>query len=394
MSLSPSSTPASPPAASPSVPNQKQGQESAPQQVAQRIAVVLFNLGGPLKPADVRPFLFNLFNDRAILRLPRLPRWLLAQLISRLRASKARGIYAGLGGGSPLLANTQAQADALLAALQAKTQEAEGNAIDWHVAIAMRYWHPMTAEAVRLVQEFAPDHLVLLPLYPQFSTTTTASSINAWRQAAARQGLKVPTSVTIGCYPVATGLIDAYAELAAAKLAAVPAGLPVPRLLYSAHGLPEKIVQDGDPYPTQVTLTAEAITARLRQHYPDCAFEPRLCYQSRVGPVKWIEPSTEQEIEQAGQAGVPLVVLPIAFVSEHSETLVELDEEYAHLAQEAGVPHYGRVPTVDSHPAFIQDLASQVVHATHQANGTIVGPKTCPPGAICLCRNDLTGTQS
>ncbi len=393
MSLSPTSIPDAPPTTSPPVPNQKQGQEGASQQVAQRVAVVLFNLGGPLKPADVRPFLFNLFNDRAILRLPRLPRWLLAQLISRLRASKARGIYASLGGGSPLLANTRAQADALQTALQVDSKAA-GDTTTWQVTIAMRYWHPMTAEAVRQVQEFAPDHLVLLPLYPQFSTTTTASSIDAWRQAAARQGLNVPTTVTIGCYPAASGLIDAYAELAAAKLAAVPAGLPVPRLLYSAHGLPEKIVQDGDPYPIQVTLTAEAITARLRQHYPDCAFDPRLCYQSRVGPVKWIEPSTEQEIAAAGQAGVPLVVLPIAFVSEHSETLVELDEEYAHLAQEAGVPHYGRVPTVDSHPAFIQDLASQVVHATHQANGTIVGPKTCPQGAICLCRNDLTGTQS
>lgn len=391
MSLSPTSIPDAPPTTSSPVPNQKQGQEGAPQQVAQRVAVVLFNLGGPLKPADVRPFLFNLFNDRAILRLPRLPRWLLAQLISRLRASKARGIYAGLGGGSPLLANTRAQAEALTAALQANSKAA-GNTTTWQVTIAMRYWHPMTAEAVRQVQAFAPDHLVLLPLYPQFSTTTTASSVKAWRQAAARQGLNVPTTVTIGCYPAATGLIDAYAELAAAKLAAVPAGLPVPRLLYSAHGLPEKIVQDGDPYPIQVTLTAEAITARLRQQYPDCAFDPRLCYQSRVGPVKWIEPSTEQEIEAAGQAGVPLVVLPIAFVSEHSETLVELDEEYAHLAQEAGVPHYGRVPTVDSHPAFIADLASQVVHATHQANGTIVGPKICPPGAICLCRNDpITG---
>jgi ferrochelatase len=355
-----------------------------------KIAVVLFNLGGPLTPADVRPFLFNLFRDPAILRMPTVPRWLLAQLISRLRAAKARGIYATLGGGSPLLANTKAQAAALQTALENSGQA--GQTL-WQISIAMRYWKPTTQQAVQEVQAFAPDQIVLLPLYPQFSTTTTASSRTAWQREAVKQALHIPTT-TLCCYPTAAGLVNAYAELAVAELLKVPAEHGTPRLLYSAHGLPEKIVQAGDPYAAQVELTAAAITDRIRALQPELLFEPRLCFQSRVGPVKWLEPSTEQEIAKAGQDQTPLVVLPIAFVSDHSETLVELDVEYAHLAAEAGVPFYARVPVVGTHPAFIQALAEQVGLALQAQRASdpmaenldrVVGPKLCPKGSACAC---------
>jgi len=309
-----------------------------------RTAVVLFSLGGPDSLPAVRPFLFNLFNDAAIIRLPQPFRWLLASLIAARRAPIAREIYRHLGGGSPILANTQAQARALEAAL------GEG----FRTFIAMRYWHPMSAAAAAAVKAWDPDRVLLVPLYPQFSTTTTDSSVGAWHAAAARAGLATPTRL-LCCWPEEPGFIAAVAEEIEGALREMPAGERV-RVLFSAHGLPEKIVAAGDPYPWQVERTVAAVRARLARPELDSV----ICFQSRVGPLAWIKPATDAEIRRAGADKVSLIVIPIAFVSEHSETLVELDRDYGKLAAETGVPRYRRLPTVSVHPAFIVGLAERI----------------------------------
>jgi ferrochelatase len=306
------------------------------------------NLGGPDAIAAVRPFLYNLFSDPAIVRLPTPLRLPLAWLIAARRAPVARGIYARLGGGSPLLANTEAQARALAACLNE----------DDRCFVAMRYWHPSTAETVRAVARWQPQEIVCLPLYPQFSTTTTGSSLTAWNQEAARSGLVCPTRVIRSC-PTAPGFIVALADRVRPVLAEAAREDARARLLLSAHGLPERIVRAGDPYPQEVEQTAAALVAELREQGCvdlDCV----VCYQSRIGPLAWIGPSIEHEVRRAGRDRVPLVVAPISFVSEHSETLVELDHDYRRLAAECGVPAFYRVPTVGTDPAFIAALAALV----------------------------------
>jgi ferrochelatase len=310
-----------------------------------RRAVVLMNLGGPDSPEAVRPFLYNLFSDRAIIDLPAWLRRPLAWFIARQRHRVAAEIYAHLGGSSPLLANTEAQARALEAELGP----------EWRCFVAMRYWHPLTEATVRTVKEWRPDEIVLLPLYPQFSTTTTASSLKAWHEEARRQGLGAP-SREIPSYPTEPGFVAALAGLIDAALAEVAARGSPARLLLSAHGLPLKTVRKGDPYPQQVEKTAAAVTGMLGQRPADW----RVCYQSRVGPLAWLGPTTDAEIRQAGKDGVGLVVAPIAFVSEHSETLVELDRDYRRLAEAAGVPVYRRVAAVGTDPRFIAGLARLV----------------------------------
>jgi ferrochelatase len=315
-----------------------------------KTAVVLFNLGGPDRLDSVRPFLFNLFNDRAIIDLPGLPRWLLAQLISRRRAPVARQIYEDLGGGSPLLANTQAQARALQTVLSDQGSDLG----DLRVFIAMRYWHPMSDETAAQVAAYGPDRVVLLPLYPQFSTTTTGSSLAAWKRAAETAGLTAPTR-SLCCYPSEPGFVGQIAEGLSQALSELGSEIPA-RVLFSAHGLPKKIVARGDPYQWQVEATAEAVVQALGRPGLDWL----VCYQSRVGRLEWIGPATDQEIERAGKEGVGLVVVPIAFVSEHSETLVELDKEYGELARRSGVPAYLRVATVNEGARFIEGLAGLV----------------------------------
>jgi protoporphyrin/coproporphyrin ferrochelatase len=313
-----------------------------------RTAVVMMNLGGPDKLQSVRPFLFNLFSDPAILRLPAVVRWPLAQLLSSRRARVARGIYERLGGGSPLLANTLAQARALEAALGP----------DHRCFVAMRYWHPLSEETARDVAEWEPEEIVCLPLYPQFSTTTTASSLAAWRAAAKRIGISRRARI-VCCYPSDEGFVAAMAELIRPVLDLASGLEKPPRLLLTAHGLPKKVVTAGDPYPGQVEATATAIIAALDRRGIDW----QVCYQSRVGPLEWIGPETDHEIRRAGGEKVPLVVAPISFVSEHSETLVELDLDYRRLAEASGVPAYYRVPTVGVEPRFIQSLAALVRRA-------------------------------
>lgn len=340
-----------------------------------KIAVVAFNLGGPDRPQAVEPFLFNLFNDPAIIGLPWPARPLLARLISRRRGPVARDIYAKIGGGSPLLPLTREQTTALEGML-AGDDEAR-------VFIAMRYWHPMSDETARAVKEFAPDEIVLLPLYPQYSTTTTASSVKEWKRAAAAIGLGVPTR-TVCCYPTEPGFVAAEAELTAAAVdRASRAGRP--RVLFSAHGLPKRVIEKGDPYQWQVEQSAAAVVAAMGRD----DFEWRVSYQSRVGPLEWIGPATNSEIERAGREGKPLVVVPIAFVSEHSETLVELDIEYGELAHKSGVPVYERVPAVGTHPRFIEGLARLVRAVRAGGSETISqdGGRICPGDCgRCGCR--------
>jgi ferrochelatase len=337
-----------------------------------RLAVVLFNLGGPDRPEAIEPFLFNLFNDPAIVAAPRPIRPLLARLIAKRRAPVARAIYARLGGGSPLLALTRKQAVALEARLNENPLETRLRAekMDARAFVVMRYWHPLSDEVAHEVAAWAPERIVLLPLYPQFSTTTTESSFKDWHRAATAAGLVQPTHA-LCCYPAEDGFIAAEAELTRKALAeAARAGesprasnnAPLsgragkPRVLFSAHGLPKRVVARGDPYPRQVEMTAAAIAGKLGL----ASGEWVVCYQSRVGPLEWIGPSIEDEIARAGSDRVPVVVVPIAFVSEHSETLVELDIEYRHRAEKAGVPGYVRVPAVAEHPFFIAGLAGLV----------------------------------
>ncbi|SKA06415.1 ferrochelatase [Enhydrobacter aerosaccus] len=307
-----------------------------------KIAIILFNLGGPDSLEAVQPFLRNLFSDPAIITLPSWLRLPLAHFISKRRAPKALGIYEQIGGGSPILGQTEAQARALEEALS------QGNHHEWRGYVCMRYWHPLTDAVVKSVARFAPDRIVLLPLYPQFSTTTTASSFRAWHKVA---HFKTPTR-TVESYPVEPGFIAASVELVKQGLSEV--GAAPRRVLFSAHGLPEKVIKAGDPYQRQVEQTAEAIASQLG------GVDWTVCYQSRVGPLKWIGPSTDAEIARAGADKVGVVLYPLSFVSEHSETLVELDIEYRHLADKAGVPKYVRVPTVGTHPQFIAGLANLV----------------------------------
>jgi ferrochelatase len=344
-----------------------------------KIAVVLFNLGGPDKPEAVQPFLFNLFNDHAIIDLPKPLRWFVAKMISRRRAPVAREIYRHLGGGSPLLPNTEAQAEALEKALQGRLGN-RGHEV--RAFIAMRYWHPRSDEAAGAVKAYAPDRIVLLPLYPQFSTTTTGSSLTDWRAAAKRQGLDVPGRA-ICCYPRQPGFIAAMASaLGAALVEASKSGRP--RVLFSAHGLPEKVVASGDPYQWQVEQSAAAIVQALGHSGASTGdLDWIVSYQSRVGPLDWIKPYTVAEIERAGSDGVPLIVVPLAFVSEHSETLVELDIEYRKLAETSGVPLYLRVATAGSGDAFIGGLADLVAAAVAADQGKGLGIESGAGGRIC-----------
>lgn len=339
-----------------------------------RVAVVLFNLGGPDKAASVKPFLFNLFNDPAIIGLPAPFRGWVARLISSRRETSAQANYAMMdhGGGSPLLPETLKQAEALKARLVESRPDDE-----FGVFIAMRYWAPFTDKTAADVAAFEPHEIVLLPLYPQFSTTTTQSSLKAWNETYSGPG----TSRTICCYPQADGWIETQASAIQDKLGEV--GQAPVRLLFSAHGIPEKLVTGkGDPYQEQVEATVAAVMARLKTKGVEV--DHALCYQSRVGPLKWLGPSTPDAISQAARDGVGIVITPIAFVSEHIETLVELDIEYAELAHEEGVSPYIRVPAAGTSPSFIDGLASATLKSLARTGIAPEGPgcsrdwKACP----------------
>ncbi len=339
-----------------------------------RLAVIVFNLGGPDRPEAIKPFLLNLFGDPAILGVPQPIRFFLARLIAAQRAKVAADIYARIGGRSPILPNTKIQAKALEAALAGEDEVG--------VFIAMRYWHPLARETAADVKRFAPDHIVLLPLYPQYSTATTESSLKDWHQAAASVGLVAPTRA-ICCYPTEPGFCGTLADALHPALAEA-AKFGKPRVLFSAHGLPKRVVAAGDPYQFQVERTAAAIVAATAA--PN--FDWVVCYQSRVGRLEWIGPYAEDEIIRAGNDRAPIVVVPVSFVSEHSETLVELDMTYREHAMRHGVPAYFRVPTVAAAPGFIAGLAGIVRETLADPPRTrpFGGEKLCPATASrCGC---------
>ena len=336
---------------------------------SRRVAIILLNLGGPDKQESVRPFLFNLFNDKAIIGLPQPFRFLLAKLTSGSREKLAKANYALMGGGSPILPETLKQADALEAAMAKRVSN-----VTFKCFPAMRYWKPFTKDAAKAAEAWGATDAILLPLYPQFSTTTTASSLQAWRKSS-----KLPAS-TICCYPAGAKFAQAHADsiLKTWRDAGSPAS---PRLLFSAHGLPQSVINRGDPYQWQVEQSVAAVRKLLPADW-----DVRTCYQSRVGPLKWIGPSTEEEIHKAGTEGAGLLICPIAFVSEHVETLVELDIEYAQVAKQLALPFYLRVPALGPDPRFIDALAELVERAL-SAPGKMqseTGGRLCP-AAYGLC---------
>jgi ferrochelatase len=291
-------------------------------------------------------------------------------LISGRRAKFAQANYDLMGGASPLLPETVAQAQALEQQLATHRPDDESR-----VFIAMRYWKPFAEETAREVAAFGPDEIVLLPLYPQYSTTTTGSSLAAWRSAYKGPG----RSRAVCCYPIADGLagatVDAIREVWTS--AGAPEGV---RLLFSAHGLPQKIVDAGDPYQAQIEATAAQVAAQLPE-FPDW----RVCFQSRVGPMKWLAPSTDAEIRAAGAEGKGVLISPIAFVSEHVETLVELDHEYAQLAQSVGCEPYLRAPTPSVRPGFIAELTAAVQGALGRSKGAAPNGAWACPASFSKC---------
>lgn len=312
-----------------------------------KIAVVLMNLGGPSTPQEVKPFLYRLFSDPAIIGLPDGLRQILAWIISTRRYKKAQKIYDRLGGGSPLLPNTIAQQHALEKALH----KVDTDSI-YKVFMAMRYAAPLTEICVDHVLDFNPDEVVLLPLYPQFSTTTTASSLAEWHRLMKAKKRNFPT-VDLCCYPEEPGFVAAYQALIHQAIEKTK-GADQGRILFSAHGIPQKCVDGGDPYEIHVKQSVEKIMEEFSQNHA-------ICYQSKVGPLAWLGPSIDEELKRAAADNVGVFVVPVAFVSEHSETLVELDMDYKEQAAKLGLPFYERVPTVSDHPAFIAGLVHQII---------------------------------
>ncbi|CAI9093650.1 OLC1v1029205C1 [Oldenlandia corymbosa var. corymbosa] len=329
----------------------------------EKIGVLLLNLGGPDTLNDVQPFLYNLFADPDIIRLPRLFRFLqrpLAQLISVLRAPKSKEGYAAIGGGSPLRKITDEQANALKEALEGKNVPAS-------VYVAMRYWHPFTEEAVHQIKKDGITKLVVLPLYPQFSISTTGSSIrvlqNMFKNDAKLSTL--PVAVIQSWYQ-REGYIKSMADLIEKELEVFSNPKEV-MIFFSAHGVPVSYIENaGDPYKAQMEECIFLIMQELKARRINN--DHTLAYQSRVGPVQWLKPYTDETLVELGQKGVKsLLAIPVSFVSEHIETLEEIDMEYRELALESGISNWGRVPALNCTPSFISDLADAVIEALPSA---------------------------
>tara|TARA_B110000967_G_C18865947_1_gene552692 strand:- start:213 stop:1235 length:1023 start_codon:yes stop_codon:yes gene_type:complete len=313
-------------------------------------AIILFNLGGPDSLSAVQPFLFNLFNDPAIINLPSFFRFPLAKLISKRRTPVAKAIYAEMGGKSPILDETQAQARAIDESLQSEKDE-------YKSFIVMRCWNPRATETIQKVINFKPDQIILLPLYPQYSNATSGSSINEWLDICKKKNFTTETKI-ICCYPTEKNFILSYAKLIKEKINLIK--LHQTTLIFSAHGLPENKIKQGDPYQWQVEQSVKELVKKLSIDNLNYI----LSYQSRVGPLKWIGPSTEAVIKKEAKKGRILIIVPVAFVSEHSETLVELDIEYKKLAEENGSKEYIRVPAVTINKDFINSLKASILQAS------------------------------
>ena len=324
-------------------------------------AVILFNLGGPDKLESVEPFLFNLFNDPAIINIPSIIRYPLAKFISKKRAPIAKNIYKEIGNKYPILELTQNQAKSLENRLSEK-----GN---YKCFVAMRCWHPRAYDVIKKVKEYNPEEVILLPLYPQFSASTSGSSINEWNDLCKKENYKVITK-TICCYPTENNFIESHVSLIKKTIKTLENNNF--KLLFSAHGLPESKIKKGDPYQWQVEETVKEIMSKLTKENLDYI----ISYQSRVGPMKWIGPSTDEEIIKYSKEKKGIVIVPVAFVSEHSETLVELDIEYKKLAEKNGCSFYKRVPALGIEENFINGLAALVLQ--QKTKGDFVSSVMCP----------------
>ena len=334
-----------------------------------RRAVILFNLGGPDKLESVEPFLFNLFNDPAIISIPSLFRYPLAKLISKRRTPTAKNIYKEIGNKSPILELTRRQAKSLEESLLKKG--------DYRCFVVMRCWHPRASDVIKKVKEYNPDEIILLPLYPQFSATTSGSSINEWNKLCEKENYNIKTK-TICCYPTEDNFIVSHVSLIKKTLSTVKDRNF--KLIFSAHGLPESKIKKGDPYQWHVEETVKEIMLKLKSEN----FDYVISYQSRVGPMKWIGPSTDAEIIKYSKEKKGIIIVPVAFVSEHSETLVELDIEYKKIAQKNGCIFYKRVPALGSEENFIQGLVHLVLQ--RQTRGNFVSSIMCPNKFVkCPC---------
>jgi len=317
---------------------------------ANRLGVVLFQLGGPDTLEAIEPFLYNLFCDPDIIDFPfaRLGRKPLAKLISSTRAHKVRHHYATIGGGSPIRRNTERQAQALAA-------EFEARGFDARCFVAMRYWHPFTAEAVAALESAQCDEIVLLPLYPQYSSTTTGSSLNEWNRRFQRNG--APVHLVAEFYRH-EGYLDALVETIDRTLEGFEVASR-PELIFSAHSVPLAVVERGDPYQRQIEETVALLMERggwSNRH--------RLCYQSKVGASRWLQPTLRGTLRQVAEERIEEVcVVPISFVSDHVETLGEIDHEARQLAARLGIRRFEMTPGLNDSPAFIRALADLVLAA-------------------------------
>jgi ferrochelatase len=316
--------------------------------VAEPIAIVGLNLGGPDTLDDVEPFLYNMFRDPDVIQLgwarPLQP--LLARFISRRRAPLSRAAYAQIGGRSPIYPETLAQVTAVADALSAAGVPARPY-------VAMACWHPFSHEAVAAIRKDGVRRAVALPLFPQYSETTTGSSLKALARAATAAGGDVEIA-TVRSYPDAPGFIDAVADTITEAMATLPddLGAEAP-VVFSAHGLPEAYIRRGDPYLDEIRTTVAAVSRRL-----NLGTRARLAFQSRVGRQRWLGPYTEHALDELADAGTrAVVVCPIAFTGEHVETLQELDIVYRERAAARGLVCFARAKTVGTHPAFIAALA-------------------------------------
>jgi len=339
-------------------------------------AIILFNLGGPDKLENVEPFLFNLFNDPAILNLPFFFRYPLAKLISYRRAPVAKKIYGELGGSSPILKLTEEQSRALEEKLnQSQTTD------DHKCFVVMRCWNPRAEDVIKEVLLYQPDEIILMPLYPQYSAATSGSSIKEWRDVCKKNKYNIKTS-TICCYPTDQNFISAHTK----EITKKTRDLKNYKLIFSAHGLPEKNIEKGDPYQWQVEQSVKKIVESLN----DVDLDWILSYQSRVGPLKWIGPPTDDVIVENSKSGKHIVLVPIAFVSEHSETLVELDIEYKKLAEDNGCKNYTRVPALGLNEDFINAMSELIIKKDeYKFNENLYPPKIQCPSHLkkCPCLN-------
>jgi protoporphyrin/coproporphyrin ferrochelatase len=312
-----------------------------------RVGVVLFQLGGPDSLEAIEPFLFNLFSDPDIIDFPfaRIGRRPLAKLISTTRAKKVQHHYSVIGGGSPIRRLTEQQA----LALQYKLND---SGMDARCFVAMRYWHPFTCEAIAELRRVACDEVVLLPLYPQYSSTTTGSSLNEWRRHCEDD---LPVHVVESFYRH-----ELYIEAAAERVDETLARFPDPEhaeIVFSAHSVPAAVIERGDPYQWQIEETVELVMQHggWRNHN-------RVCYQSKVGASKWLQPSLRQTLRELAAEGVrDLCVVPISFVSDHVETLGEIDHEARKQAASLGIQRFEMTAGLNDSPTFIAALADLVM---------------------------------